>query len=153
MSYPARFYYDPFSAFDRLFEDAFVPRCHPSSAVVERGRNSGNESQLLLRPKYVLNRGSSDIVLTYIYRMDLHENKEANTVTAVFELPGLKSQDVSIEVHQGRLTVSGEFDKTESREEGGYAVRERHHGKFARTIQVPVGVQVRFACYPRGFLY
>jgi len=46
--------------------------------------------------------------------MDLHENNEANTVTATFELPGLKSHDVSIEVHQGRLTVSGEFDKTEA---------------------------------------
>ena len=98
-------------------------------------------------------RGSSEIVLTYIYRMDLHENNEANTVTATFELPGLKSQDVSIEVHQGRLTVSGEFDKTESREEGGYAVRERRHGKFSRTIQLPVGVQVRVGCYLRGFLY
>jgi len=98
-------------------------------------------------------RGSSGIALTYIYRMDLHENNEANTVTATFELPGLKSQDVSIEVHQGRLTVSGEFDKTESREEGGYAVRERRDGKFSRSIQLPVGVQVRFECYLRGFLY
>jgi len=79
--------------------------------------------------------------------MDLHENNEANTVTATFELPGLKSHDVAIEVHQGRLTVSGESSKTESREENGYAVRERRHGKFSRTIRLPVGVQVRFACY------
>jgi len=54
MSFPVRFYYDPFSAFDRLFDDAFVARCHPSSAVVERGQDTGNEHQLLLRPKYVL---------------------------------------------------------------------------------------------------
>ena len=44
--------------------------------------------------------------------MDLRE--EENTVTATFELPGLKSDDISIEIHQGRLTVSGEFNKAES---------------------------------------
>lgn len=79
--------------------------------------------------------------------MNLHENNEANTVTATFELPGLKSHDVSIEVRQDRLTVSGEFSKGESRERNGYAVRERRHGKFSRTVRLPVGVQVRFACY------
>ena len=76
--------------------------------------------------------------------MDLRE--EEHTVTATFEMPGLKSDDISIEIHQGRLTVSGEFNKAESREEGGYAVRERRHGKFSRTIQLPLGVQVRHIC-------
>ena len=93
--------------------------------------------------------GRSVTFLTYICRMDLHENNEANTVTATFELPGLKSHDVSIEARQGRLTVSGEFIKAESREGNGYAVRERRHGKFSRTVLLPVGVQVRFACYAK----
>ncbi|KIM53477.1 hypothetical protein SCLCIDRAFT_1222689 [Scleroderma citrinum Foug A] len=30
-------YYDPFTEFDRLFEDAFVTRLFPSCAVVEKG--------------------------------------------------------------------------------------------------------------------
>ncbi|KAI6010888.1 small heat shock protein [Pisolithus orientalis] len=120
MSSIMRFYYDPFAEVDRLFDDAFAARFTPSSAVTQK---SNNNRQTAFRP-----------------RVDLHENQETNTVTATVELPGLKSDDVSIEVHQNRLTVSGEF-KTESREESGYVVRERRQGKFARTLQLPSGVK------------
>ena len=41
-------------------------------------------------------------------RMDVHENAETNTITASFELPGLKPEQVNIDVYQDRLTVSGE---------------------------------------------
>ena len=59
MSFPVRFYYDPFFEFDRVFEDAFVARCDAPSTVVEGGRNSGNsEHQLPFRPRYVLNQWS-----------------------------------------------------------------------------------------------
>lgn len=75
-------------------------------------------------------------------RMDLQENKESNTVTATFELPGLKSEDVTIDIQQNRLTVSGELSSTSSQEAAGYAIRERHYGKFSRTLQLPVGTKV-----------
>ncbi|KAI6044454.1 small heat shock protein [Pisolithus marmoratus] len=120
MSSIMRFYYDPSTEFDRLFDDAFAARFTPSSAVTQKG----NDRRAEFRP-----------------RVDLYENKETNTVTATFELPGLKSEDVSIEVHQNRLTVSGEFNKAESREESGYVVRERRQGKFSRTLQLPSGVK------------
>ncbi|KAI6001234.1 small heat shock protein [Pisolithus albus] len=117
MSSVMRFYYDPVTEFDRLFDDAFAARFTPSSVVT---RKNGD----VIRPS-----------------VDLHENKEKNTVTATFELPGLKAEDVSIEVQQNRLTVSGEFKKAESREDNGYAVRERRQGKFSRTLQLPSGVK------------
>ncbi|KAG6332636.1 hypothetical protein ID866_6451 [Astraeus odoratus] len=124
MSSFMRFYYDPFTEFDRLFDDAFAARLQPCATVAVRGQNSDNQHQALFRP-----------------RMDLHENKETNTVTATFELPGLKSEDVSIEVQQNRLTVSGEYNKTESRDESGYALRECFRGKFSRILSLPVGVK------------
>jgi HSP20 family protein len=74
--------------------------------------------------------------------MDLCENSDENTVTAMFELPGMK-ENVNIDVHNGRLTISGETKMTEDREESGYAVRERRYGKFSRTLQLPQGVKVR----------
>ena len=41
--------------------------------------------------------------------MDVHEDAQnINTVTATFELPGLAKENVSIDVHQNTLTVSGE---------------------------------------------
>lgn len=76
--------------------------------------------------------------------MDLHENSQTNTVTATFELPGLKKEDVDIDVHNGRLTVSGENLLSTEHEQSGYAVRERRLGKFARTLQLPKGVNVSF---------
>ena len=74
--------------------------------------------------------------------MDLHEDKDANTVTATFELPGLTRENVDIGVHDGRLIISGESKISSDHEESGYAVRERKFGKFSRTVQLPQGVTV-----------
>jgi HSP20 family protein len=73
--------------------------------------------------------------------MDLHENADSNTVTATFELPGLKQNDISIEVHNGRMTISAENKISSEHEESGYAVRERRYGKWFRTLQLPQGVK------------
>jgi HSP20 family protein len=73
--------------------------------------------------------------------MDLHENTETNTVTATFEFPGLKKEDISIDVQNGRMTVSAENKISSEHEESGYAVRERRYGKWSRTLQLPQGVK------------
>jgi len=74
--------------------------------------------------------------------MDLHEDKEKNLVTATFELPGLKKEDIHLEIQNGRLSVSAESKISQDYEEGGYAVRERRYGKFSRILQLPQGVKV-----------
>ncbi|KAI6115123.1 small heat shock protein [Pisolithus thermaeus] len=119
MSSIMRFHYDPFAEFDRFFDDAFATRFMPPLLPTE-----GGSEKAILRP-----------------RMNLREDNEANTVTVTFELPGLKSEDVSIEIHQNRLTISGEFKEMETREETTYVVRERRQGKFRRTLQLPTGVK------------
>jgi len=63
-------------------------------------------------------------------------------VTATFELPGLTSDGVAIDVHQNRLTVTGDSAASESEEEKNYIVRERRSGKFSRTLQLPFGTKV-----------
>ena len=77
--------------------------------------------------------------------MDIHENAENNLVTATFELPGLKKEDVKIDVHNDRLLVSGETSTTNENHDKGYTVRERSFGKFSRSIALPQGVKVRMA--------
>ena len=79
-------------------------------------------------------------------RVDVHESKDNNTVTATFELPGFTSEHITIDVHQNRLTVSGELpaQASDSQEETNYTVRERRSGKFFRTLQLPFGVKVSF---------
>ncbi len=74
--------------------------------------------------------------------MDVHEDAEKNIVSAIFELPGLKKEDVNIDVHNNLLSISGESKIAEDRDQNGYAVRERKFGKFSRSIPLPQGVKV-----------
>jgi HSP20 family protein len=74
--------------------------------------------------------------------MDLHENAETKTVTATFELPGIKQEDVNVEVHGNRLTISGESKRSDNYNRSGYVVQERSYGKFSRTLQIPQGIKV-----------
>ena len=50
--------------------------------------------------------------------MNLHENADANTVTATSELPGLFKEDIQIHVHNGHLHISGESQNYFDHEEG-----------------------------------
>ena len=81
-------------------------------------------------------------MLTRYNRMDVHEDEKSNTVTATFELPGLKKEDVSLDVQNNVLTVSGESRISSDRDENGYAVRERRYGKFVRSLPLPQGIKV-----------
>lgn len=75
--------------------------------------------------------------------MDVHEDDKNNTVTATFELPGLKKEDVTIDIHNNVLTVSGESKQSSEHDESGYVVRERRYGKFSRSISLLQGTKVR----------
>ena len=82
--------------------------------------------------------------------MDIHEDEKSNVVTASFELPGLKKEDVHIDVQNNVLTVSGESKISSERNEEGYAVRERRYGKFSRSIPLSGGIQVRLLLFMVG---
>lgn len=77
-------------------------------------------------------------------RMDLHEDIERNTLTVMLELPGVKKEDVDIQVEDGRLTVTAENKLPSEFAESGYAVREMRYGHFLRSIILPHGIEVRF---------
>ncbi|KAG0700392.1 HSP20-like chaperone [Suillus ampliporus] len=109
---------DPFTEFDKLFDDAFnIARFRPSPTT---------EGNALTRRR--------DQAFP---RMDLHENAETKTVTATFEVPGLKPQDINVDVQGNRLTISGESKRPENYDKGRYVVQERSYGKFSRTLQIP----------------
>ena len=76
--------------------------------------------------------------------MDVHEDKENSLITATFELPGLKKEDVSIDVHNNRLVVSGETTFSKDSNEDGYIVKQRRRGKFSRMLPLPQGTQVSY---------
>jgi HSP20 family protein len=69
--------------------------------------------------------------------VDLHETPDQYVLTA--EVPGLQREDVQIEVHEGRLTVSGtRRERSDGCEQ--YQRMERGHGSFSRTFHLPVPV-------------
>jgi len=70
------------------------------------------------------------------------------------DLPGLSEDDVSIEVQDGTLTISGERTaEHESRERGWYRI-ERSFGSFNRSLTLPDGVDADAisAQFDRGVL-
>jgi HSP20 family protein len=67
--------------------------------------------------------------------------KNGRLVTRI-DLPGLKKDDVKVEVADGRLTISGER-KTEAEEKKGEFYRsERQYGSFYRSVPLPEGAKL-----------
>ena len=67
--------------------------------------------------------------------VDITEDDDHYTVTA--ELPGAKKEDVTVELHEGMLTIRGE--KKSEREEKDEQRRhvERRFGSFSRSFSLP----------------
>jgi HSP20 family protein len=67
--------------------------------------------------------------------VDIRENDHHYAVTA--ELPGVRKEDVQVELDQGMLTIRGE--KTSEREEKKEQCRytERSYGSFSRSFSLP----------------
>jgi HSP20 family protein len=56
------------------------------------------------------------------------------------ELPGLKKDDVQVEVTEDAITIHGERQEQRDEEREGYYHTEREYGQFYRTIPLPEGV-------------
>jgi len=67
--------------------------------------------------------------------------KDGRLVTRV-DLPGLKKEDVKVEVTDGQLAISGER-KTEAEEKKEHVYRcEREYGSFYRAVPLPEGAKL-----------
>lgn len=65
------------------------------------------------------------------------------------DVPGLKPDEVKIEVEGDVLTVSGEHEESEEEKKDNYVRRERRYGSFSRSVTLPKGVtadQVEASC-------
>jgi HSP20 family protein len=64
-------------------------------------------------------------------------------VTVLAELPGVKKEDVKVDLTQdGRLTISGSTnEEKEYQDEADVTHRERSCGSFSRSISVPTGIK------------
>jgi HSP20 family protein len=66
--------------------------------------------------------------------------KDGKLVTRV-DLPGMKKEDVFVEVQDGYLTLSGERKKETKEAKDDVYREEREYGSFCRTVPLPKGVK------------
>jgi len=68
------------------------------------------------------------------------EQREGNYMIRA-ELPGLKPDDVNVEITDDAIVISGERKEERDVKRGGVHVTERHYGQFYRSIPMPEGAK------------
>lgn len=88
-------------------------------------------------------------VKRYSIRTDIHFDPAAKTLTAMFELPGIKKSDVNIDIrncpYSGVRQVMIYGRSYPLLPQTGFVVAERKFGEYKRMLVVPLHTQVRLA--------
>jgi HSP20 family protein len=79
--------------------------------------------------------GNGNRVAGFTPPVDVHETEDEYLVK--IDLPGVKSEDVNVEVNDNVLSISGSRVADET---GAAQLVERPYGTFARTLTLPQGV-------------
>ncbi|NLP13203.1 MAG: Hsp20/alpha crystallin family protein [Clostridium sp.] len=67
-------------------------------------------------------------------RVDISENEKEYVLEA--EMPGVRKEDISIEVNDNRLTISAKRDEKVEEKRGNYIRKERRASSMARSFSV-----------------
>ena len=86
-----------------------------------------------------LREGEELATESFVPAVDIREEEEKYILEA--ELPGMKKEDVHIEVKDGVLTFSGERKSEHEEKTDKYTRVERSHGTFKRTFSLPEHVE------------
>jgi HSP20 family protein len=98
-------------AMDKLFEDSFV---RPSRALAPLGEAS-------------------------VPALDIYQTP--NEVVVKATLPGLKPEDVRIDITGETLTIKGETKAEQEIKREDYLYQERRYGSFSRSVVLPGGLE------------
>ncbi|GBE01208.1 MAG TPA: Hsp20/alpha crystallin family protein [Nitrospirae bacterium] len=71
--------------------------------------------------------------------VDIFEDTDNVVIKA--ELPGMKKEDIDVNLTDDTITISGEKKKEEKVEKKNYYRLERSHGSFSRSFRLPKEVQ------------
>jgi HSP20 family protein len=75
--------------------------------------------------------------------INIWANEDGQLISA--EMPGVKLDDINIDVTGDALSISGERNPDEVAKDASYHRRERNYGSFSRTIQLPFVVDTNNA--------
>ena len=68
--------------------------------------------------------------------------EEGNSLVVKASLPGIKPEDLNIEIRDNILMISGETRRETERKEEDYFLNERRYGQFRRSLALPYDVKV-----------
>jgi HSP20 family protein len=95
-------------------------------------------------------RGRFDRLLDELGRTREHEwvpaidlVRDGGKLVVHADVPGIKPEEIKIEIREGYLTLSGEHEETKEDKEKAYVRRERRYGSFSRSIPLPDGVDAK----------
>jgi HSP20 family protein len=74
--------------------------------------------------------------------MDVESREDAFVINAL--LPGIKPEDVDIQIEGETVTIQGEI-KLEEGEKTAWLLRERPRGSFSRSLELPTGLDAEKA--------
>lgn len=86
-------------------------------------------------------------------RLDIAETEKSYEVTV--DLPGVKPDDVKVEMHEDRLTIAGSRESVHEQKDRQFHRIERTSGAFSRTVLMPTNVDAEkiSASYNDGVLH
>ncbi len=111
---------------DRLFEDFGLE----SGLHVPRFLSRGHEA---------LRREAGLVAAEWSPRIDVQRRDGQLVVRA--DLPGMKKDDIKVEVSDDLVTIQGERKHEEKQEREGYRYSECSYGSFYRAITLPAGAE------------
>jgi HSP20 family protein len=76
---------------------------------------------------------------TEMWSPEIEVSHQNNELLVRADLPGMKKDDVCVDVTDDAITISGERQQDEKTERGGIYRSERSYGSFCRTIPLPEG--------------
>ena len=79
--------------------------------------------------------GTSLMGSDFMPKTDFVETENQFEVTV--DLPGLKPEEVTVELKNGELWISGKHEEEKEEKGKTYHRVERHHGEFRRVLSVP----------------
>lgn len=108
---------------------ALIKYSRPSTDLFSRGFND------IIDEMFNANNGMNYRQDSFMPNVDIAESESQFEISA--ELPGLKKDAISVDLENGRLTISGER-KLENEEEGkNYHRVESSYGAFTRSFHLP----------------
>jgi HSP20 family protein len=96
----------------------------------------------MMRQKMWMHHGFGDFEGDVYLRLDVRDEGEAFVINAT--LPGLKSEDISIEITDYTVRLKGEMPE-EKLEDKEYIFRERPSGHFSRSVELPAALDAQKA--------